>query len=95
MKIKINEGHYLELMDRLHVSTCNLEDHLLSHPLTKKEKEIEKLIKFSIINLSRAYQIVGSKMYENEERKNAISEIVLGRHKKSKNKGVDGRKKLR
>lgn len=83
--MKINDGHYLELLDRLHVSTCNLEDHLLNHPLTKKEKDVEKLIKFSVLNLSRAYQIVGAKMYENEKRKKIRNKIVSRRRKKSKN----------
>ena len=39
MKNKINDGHYLELMDRLHVQTCMIDDHLVSHPLTKKIKK--------------------------------------------------------
>ena len=39
MKNKINDGHYLELMDRLHVQTCMIDDHLVSHPLTKKNKK--------------------------------------------------------
>ena len=94
MKCKINDGHYLELMDRLHVITCNLEDHLMNHPLTREDKEVEKLIKYSIINLSHAYQVVGSKMYENEKRKNPISKVILGRRKKSKKKGLDNSKKF-
>ena len=38
-KNSINKGHYLELMDRLHVQTCMIDDHLVSHPLTKKIKK--------------------------------------------------------
>ena len=64
MKNKINDGHYLELMDRLHVQTCMIDDHLVSHPLTKKIKKAKKLIDNALMSLAEAYQIVGSESYE-------------------------------
>ena len=64
MKNKINDGHYLELMDRLHVQTCMIDDHLVSHPLTKKIKKAKKLINNALMSLAEAYQIVGSESYE-------------------------------
>ena len=27
--MEINDGHYLELMDRLHVVSCTIDDHLV------------------------------------------------------------------
>ena len=69
MKNKINDGHYLELMDRLHVQTCMIDDHLVSHPLTKKIKKAKKLIDNAVISLAEAYQIVGNKSYKKQKKK--------------------------
>lgn len=79
--MKINDGHYLELMDRLHVQTCMIEDHLVGHPLTKKIKKVKKLIGDSQWALLEAYQIVGHKSYENEQQKKPIKKVVLRRRK--------------
>jgi len=83
-KEKINEGHYLELMDRLYVQICSVENYLVGHPLTKKIKKVKKLIDDAGMALAEAYQIVGHECYKNEERKNPIEKVVLRRHKKSK-----------
>jgi len=68
MKNEINKGHYLELMDRLYVAMSNINDHILEHPLTEKETDIQLLVEESISNLWEAYQLVGNKedSYENE-----------------------------
>jgi hypothetical protein len=64
----INKGHYLELMDRIHVVMCNLNDHILNHPLTENETDIQNKIEEAFSNLWEAYQLVGNKedSYENE-----------------------------
>jgi hypothetical protein len=80
---EINDGHYLELMDRLHVQSCMIEDHLVGHPLTKKLKKVKKLIDDAGWALAEAYQIVGHKSYKNDERKNPIEKVVFRRRKKS------------
>lgn len=82
-KIKINDGHYLELMDRLYIQTCMIEDHLLNHPLTKKLKKVKKLVDISGMALTKAYQLVGEESFKNDEKKNPISKIVLRRRKNS------------
>jgi hypothetical protein len=69
VKNKINDGHYLELMDRLHVQTCMIDDHLVSHPLTKKIKKAKKLIDDAVMSLAEAYQIVGNKSYKKQKKK--------------------------
>ena len=56
----INDGHYLELMDRLHIINCTLEDHLLDHPITTTYSEVKELIEEAQTKLLTAYQIVGS-----------------------------------
>ena len=83
-KTEINEGHYLELMDRLYVQICMTEDHLLNHPLTDEIKKVKKLIDKAGMSLARAYQIVGQESYLYDERKKN-EKIVLRRRKKPKN----------
>jgi hypothetical protein len=65
-KIEINEGHYLELMDRLHVIMSTINDHILEHPLAEQQKEIQSLVEDAISNLWNAYQLVGGLTYENK-----------------------------
>lgn len=89
-KNKINDGHYLEVLDRLHVVSSIIDDHLSHHPLVKKEKQIDKLIKFTIVNLSAAYQITGQLLYERDEAKD---KTLFRRRKKPKKRRMDCRKK--
>ena len=56
----INPGHYLELMDRLHVVLCNINDHIFYHPLALQNKEVAILVESAIEKLAEAYQLVGS-----------------------------------
>jgi hypothetical protein len=64
----INKGHYLELMDRLHVAMSMIDEHILTHPLTQNNPDIEKSVSKAIHKLWNAYQLVGNKedSYENE-----------------------------
>jgi len=58
-KVEINDGHYLEMMDRLYVQTDILDQYLLKHPIGEKHKEISKPIIKAIVSLVQAYQITG------------------------------------
>jgi len=60
-KIEINDGHYLELMDRLHVIICTLNDHCIDHPLAQSDKDIKFQIEYAAGQLWDAYQLVGNK----------------------------------
>jgi hypothetical protein len=80
-KNKINDGHYLELMDRIHVQLCMIDDHLLNHVLTKKLKKVHKLVDNAHWNLLESYQIVGHESYSRKE--NEKQKVVLRRRKKS------------
>ena len=59
-KIEINDGHYLELMDRLHVVSCTIDDHILNHPLCKSNKDIQNKIDEALSLLMEAYQMTGN-----------------------------------
>lgn len=86
MKTKINDGHYLELTDRLHIFTCNFEDYICNHPLIKENKDIKKVTDEVTMLLADLYQMATQKMYNNNETEQSpISQIVFRRHKKSKN----------
>jgi hypothetical protein len=60
-KVEINPGHYLELMDRLHVVLSTLNDHIFYHPLTIKEADVAILVEEAMDKLAEAYQLVGNK----------------------------------
>ena len=60
-KNSLNDGHYLELMDRLHIIICTLNDHCVEHPLSQSDKEIKFQIEYAIGQIWDAYQLVGNK----------------------------------
>jgi hypothetical protein len=68
-KNSINQGHYLELMDRIHILCCTLDEHILNHPLAENEPDIQNKLDMALFLLLEAYQMVGSKeiSYENED----------------------------
>lgn len=83
-KIEINDGHYLELMDRLSIFACNLEDHIYNHPLTSEIKQVQKLIDKAGNALADAYQLVGEESYKKNVKNETNKEVVSRRRKKSK-----------
>lgn len=82
---KINDGHYLELMDRLYVKLSEIEEHLMKHPLTPKIKKVKKLINKSGMSLAEAYQIVGHELHKKQDKNESIKKVIFRRHKKTKN----------
>jgi hypothetical protein len=62
--MEINDGHYLELMDRLHIVMMNIQDHIVSHPLSEVNKDIQLKVEEASHNLWEAYQMVGNKIPE-------------------------------
>jgi len=60
-KIEINDGHYLELMDRIHVVSCTIDEHILNHPLCEVNKDIQNKVDEALGLMMEAYQMVGSK----------------------------------
>lgn len=55
----LDEFHYHEVLDRLHVITCTCEDHLMQHPVVKLEKNVKQNVEKAIEHLWKAYQQVG------------------------------------
>jgi hypothetical protein len=61
-EIEINDGHYLELMDRLHIVNCTIDEHILNHPLAEVNKDIQQKIDEALSLLLDAYQMIGNKI---------------------------------
>ena len=57
---KLNDGHYLEVLDRLHCQMTDIEHHLLEHPVSQKYDALKEHIIRAVVNLVKAYQIAGS-----------------------------------
>ena len=66
----INKGHYLELMDRIHVLCCTLDEHILNHPLSENEPDIQNKLDEALMILLDVYQMVGNKESSYEEENN-------------------------
>lgn len=66
----INVGHYLELMDRIHVVCCTLDEHILNHPLSENEPDIQRVLNEALALLLNAYQMVGNKEHNYEDANN-------------------------
>ena len=66
MENKLNSGHYLELLDRLHVIMCNLDDHCIKHPVSQHNKDIKFKIEYALGQLWDAYQEVGGLAHEED-----------------------------
>lgn len=62
MENEINDGHYLELMDRLHIVMSNIDDHILNHPLTEINEDVKSKIDESLTLLFEVYQMIGNKI---------------------------------
>ena len=57
----INDGHYIELLDRTHVACCMVSDHLVEHPLSMADGEIRTILEEALNKLYEAYQLIGNK----------------------------------
>ena len=72
LKVKLDQFHYHEAMDRAYVMNSMINDHLLEHPAVKQNKEISEKIGKAVDLLAEAYQMLGSlemNMSENEDNK--------------------------
>ena len=63
-KPKLTNEHYHEFIDRLHVITSTIDNHVLQHPVCKLDKELCTKVETALDILYEAYQLGGSKMFE-------------------------------
>jgi hypothetical protein len=58
----LTKEHYHEMLDRLHVVSCMINDHLLEHSVAQQDEEIKKPIEQALEILAETYQIAGYKL---------------------------------
>ena len=58
--IELDDFHYHEALDRLHVVMDIIDSHLTQHPVLKLETEVKDLVDDAQIKLWEAYQIIGN-----------------------------------
>ena len=68
-KQKINDGHYLELMDRISIQTDVIHDYIYEHPLTNYLPQTKEKIETALTNLYEAYQLVGNAEHKKTKKK--------------------------
>jgi hypothetical protein len=56
----LDEGHVHEVVDRLHVVICTIEDHIAGHPLVGAIPSIKEKIDRAMAILADAYQEAGA-----------------------------------
>lgn len=56
--ISLDDNHYHEVLDRLHLVMSIIDDHLIQHPVCKIETDIKDLITDAQYKLWEAYQSI-------------------------------------
>ena len=59
-KFGLNDGHYVEMLDRLHTVNIMIDELLYDHPVTNTHKKLKKLITKAQNKIIMAYQLTGS-----------------------------------
>lgn len=66
----LDEFHYHEMLDRLHVVMSTCDDHLIQHPVAKLHTDVKQNIDKAIEYLWAAYQLTGQisiNKFDNEQ----------------------------
>ena len=54
-----NKEQHLELMDRIHIASVNLDDHILNHPISLQNSDVKYHLELALDNLLIAYSNLG------------------------------------
>ena len=57
----LDQFHYHEALDRVHVVMEMMDTHIHQHPVCKINKDISKLVEEAQTSLYQAYQLIGEK----------------------------------
>lgn len=66
-QIKINDGHYTEMLDRIHIQMEIINDHLIQHPVAQQNKTLKRLLIRALTTLYKAYQETGAITIKNDK----------------------------
>ena len=64
-----NKEQHLELMDRIHITSINLDDHILNHPISLENSDVKYHLELALDNLLIAYSNLGYISDENNSHK--------------------------
>jgi hypothetical protein len=64
-----NKEQHLELMDRIHIASINLDDHILNHPISLENPDVKYHLELALDNLLIAYSNLGYIIDENNSHK--------------------------
>jgi hypothetical protein len=64
-----NKEQHLELMDRIHIASINLDDHILNHPISLQNPDVKYHLELALDNLLIAYSNLGYISDENNTHK--------------------------
>jgi len=64
-----NKEQYLELSDRIHIASINLDDHILNHPISLENSDVKYHLELALDNLLIAYSNLGYIIDENNSHK--------------------------
>jgi hypothetical protein len=64
-----NKEQHLELMDRIHIASINLDDHILNHPISLENPDVKYHLELALDNLLIAYSNLGYISDENNSHK--------------------------
>ena len=64
-----NKEQNLELMDRIHIASINLDDHILNHPISLENPDVKYHLELALDNLLIAYSNLGYISDENNSHK--------------------------
>jgi len=65
--LKLDDFHYHEMMDRIHVINNTINDHLLVHPVATKHKRLYNKIEKALNLLADAYQMAGNLNFKSDK----------------------------
>jgi hypothetical protein len=67
--MEYNKEQHLELMDRIHIASVNLDDHILNHPISLENPDVKYHLELALDNLLIAYSNLGYIIDENNSHK--------------------------
>jgi len=68
-KVKINNGHYTEMIDRIHIQMEMINTHLIQHPVANQHDKLKRLLMKALLTLLDAYQETGGIIVDKKTKK--------------------------
>jgi len=63
---EVNDGHYLEITDRIHVAACSFEDFIFKHPVVQSDPQMKEGAEMILTFMAELYQRAGKKLHNNK-----------------------------